>query len=42
MAVSVYASLPFLIAVASLFIYEIDKRLEQRIESDLAARRASA
>jgi glycoside/pentoside/hexuronide:cation symporter, GPH family len=41
MAVSVYASLPFLIAVASLFIYEIDKRLEQRIESDLAARRAS-
>jgi glycoside/pentoside/hexuronide:cation symporter, GPH family len=38
-AVSVYASLPFLIAVASLFIYEIDKKMELRIESDLEKRR---
>lgn len=41
LAVSVYCSLPFLIAVASLFIYEINRQLELRIESDLAARRAS-
>ncbi|HEX5055100.1 MAG TPA: MFS transporter [Gammaproteobacteria bacterium] len=42
LAVSLYCSLPFLIAVASLFIYEIDKNMELKIESDLAARRAKA
>ncbi|RPE81225.1 MFS transporter [Vulcaniibacterium tengchongense] len=40
MAVSVYASLPFLACVALLFFYEIDKAMETRIERELAARRA--
>jgi glycoside/pentoside/hexuronide:cation symporter, GPH family len=39
LAVSIYCSLPFLLAVASLFIYEINKKMELQIESDLAARR---
>jgi len=39
LAVSVYASIPFLIAVGSLFFYEIDKRMEIQIESELKARR---
>lgn len=39
LAVSVYASLPFLLCVALLFFYEIDKAMESRIERDLAARR---
>jgi Na+/melibiose symporter-like transporter len=42
LAVSLYASLPFLISVASLSIYEINKRMELRIESELAARRVPA
>lgn len=41
-AVSIYASLPFLIAVVCLFVYEINKKMELRIESDLAARRNPA
>lgn len=41
LAVSLYASIPFLIAVASLFFYEIDKKMEVQIESDLKERRAS-
>jgi len=41
LAVSVYSSIPFLIAVALLFTYEIDKSTETRIEQDLAARRAA-
>ena len=36
MAVSVYCSIPFLIGVALLFLYEIDKPMESRIEQDLA------
>ena len=40
LAVSVYCSLPFLACVALLFVYQIDKRMESRIETDLAARRA--
>jgi Na+/melibiose symporter-like transporter len=40
LAVSVYASIPFLLCVALLFLYEIDKKTETRIEQDLAARRA--
>jgi len=42
LSISVYASLPFLIGIASLFLYEIDKKLELRIESDLSERRAAA
>lgn len=39
LAVSVYASIPFLMCCALLFFYEIDKATEMRIEHDLAARR---
>lgn len=39
MLVSVYASVPFLLAAASLFFYEINKRMESRIELDLFERR---
>jgi len=39
LAVSLYCSTPFLIACASLFLYEIDKALESRIEQELASRR---
>ncbi len=42
LSVSVYASLPFLAAVALLFLYEIDKHTEVRIEQELGARRAAA
>jgi GPH family glycoside/pentoside/hexuronide:cation symporter len=40
LAVSVYASIPFLLGVALLFLYEIGKPLESTIERELAARRA--
>jgi len=39
LAVSVYASIPFLLCCALLFFYEIDKATEARIERELAARR---
>ncbi len=39
MLVSVYPSIPFLIAAGLLFFYVIDKDLENRIESDLSKRR---
>lgn len=39
MLVSVYASVPFLLAAASLFFYEINKKMESRIELDLFERR---
>ncbi|HEX7026041.1 MAG TPA: MFS transporter, partial [Gammaproteobacteria bacterium] len=39
LAVSIYCSTPFLIAVACLFFYEINKHMEFRIESELNARR---
>lgn len=39
LTVSVYCSLPFLAAVALLFLYEINKRMETRIEQDLQSRR---
>mgnify|MGYP003829727643 CR=1 FL=1 len=39
LAVSVLAALPFLAAVGLLFLYEIDKPMETRIETELAARR---
>jgi Na+/melibiose symporter-like transporter len=40
LTVSVFASLPFLVAVALLLAYEINKQLESRIERELAERRA--
>jgi len=39
LTVSVYCSLPFLAAVALLFLYEINKRMKTRIEQDLQSRR---
>lgn len=41
MLVSVYPSIPFLIGAALLFFYEINKRMEVQIESDLKQRRNS-
>jgi sugar (glycoside-pentoside-hexuronide) transporter len=41
MLVSVYPSIPFLIGAALLFLYEINKRMEVQIESDLKQRRNS-
>ena len=41
MAVSVYASIPFLLCCALLFFYKIDKRAEMQLERELAARRVS-
>jgi glycoside/pentoside/hexuronide:cation symporter, GPH family len=42
LAISVYSSIPFLLCVGLLFFYEIDKSAENRIEQELAARRATA
>ncbi|HET7780600.1 MAG TPA: MFS transporter, partial [Rudaea sp.] len=42
LAVSVYCSIPFLLGVALLFGYELDKSMESRIERDLGARRVGA
>lgn len=42
LAVSIYASLPFLACVALLFLYEINKPMESRIEQELTARRLQA
>jgi len=39
--VSIYPAIPFLIAVALLFFYEIDKKKEIQIESELKQRRAA-
>lgn len=39
MAVSLYSAIPFLLVVALLFFYEIDRGTEARIEQDLTARR---
>jgi Na+/melibiose symporter-like transporter len=39
LSISVYASLPFVVGAVALFAYEIDKKLELRIEADLAQRR---
>jgi len=40
LAVSIYASLPFLVCVVLLFFYEINKPMESRIERELGERRA--
>jgi len=42
LSVSLYASLPFLFGIALLFGYEINKKLESRIEADLGERRSAA
>jgi GPH family glycoside/pentoside/hexuronide:cation symporter len=42
MAVSVYCSIPFLLCVALLALYEINKAMETRIEQELSLRRATA
>lgn len=39
MLVSIYPSIPFLIAVGLLFFYVIDKKMEVKIESELKVRR---
>jgi sugar (glycoside-pentoside-hexuronide) transporter len=39
MLISIFPAIPFLIAVALLFFYEIDKQKEVQIENDLKARR---
>ena len=39
MLVSIYPAIPFLIAVGLLFFYEINKKMEVKIESDLKQRR---
>lgn len=39
LSVSLYASLPFMLAVGCLFGYRINKTLEQQIETELAERR---
>jgi Na+/melibiose symporter-like transporter len=38
--VSIFPAIPFLIAVALLFFYEINKTKELQIESDLKKRRS--
>ena len=42
MAVSIDCSIPFLVCIALLFLYEIDKNMETRIERELRARRSGA
>lgn len=41
LAVSVYAAIPFLLGIASLYFYEIRKPMERRIEADLGTRRGN-
>ncbi|WP_166384280.1 MFS transporter [Polaribacter sp. 11A2H] len=41
MLVSIYPAIPFLLAVALLFFYEIDKKLEVKLEAELKERRAN-
>jgi Na+/melibiose symporter-like transporter len=42
LSVSVWASIPFLLGVASLMLYDIRKTTELQIERELGERRASA
>ncbi len=42
MLVSIYPAIPFLAAVALLFLYEINKKMEVQLESDLKERRRLA
>jgi glycoside/pentoside/hexuronide:cation symporter, GPH family len=40
MLVSIFPAVPFLIGVALLFFYKINKRMEVQIENDLKQRRS--
>jgi len=40
LSVSIYCSIPFLACIGLLFLYEIDKKMETRIEQELGARRS--
>lgn len=40
MLVSIYPAIPFLLAIALLFFYEINKKMEVQIETDLKQRRS--
>lgn len=40
LTVSIFAAIPFLLAVGLLFFYEIDKKTEVKIENDLKSRRS--
>lgn len=40
MLVSIYPAIPFLLAIALLFFYEINKKMEVQIEADLKQRRS--
>src|SRR4249919_2408317 len=42
LAVSLFCSIPFLVAVAMLFLYKIDKAMESQLERDLGGRRLQA
>jgi GPH family glycoside/pentoside/hexuronide:cation symporter len=42
LAVSLFCSIPFLVAVAMLFLYSIDKAMESRLERELGGRRLQA
>jgi Na+/melibiose symporter-like transporter len=39
MLISIFPAIPFLLAVALLFFYEINKKMEVKIEADLKQRR---
>jgi Na+/melibiose symporter-like transporter len=41
MLVSIFPAIPFLVGAALLFMYEINKKMEVQIESDLKQRRNS-
>lgn len=41
-SVSIYASIPFFVAVGCLFLYSINKKTETQIEAELTARREAA
>lgn len=40
LTVSIFAAIPFLLAAGLLFFYQIDKKMEVRIETDLKSRRS--
>ena len=41
MLVSIYPAIPFLIGIGLLFFYEINKKMELQIETDLKSRRSN-
>lgn len=42
LTMGLFSSIPFFLACALLFLYEINKSVESRIEQDLSARRKGA